>query len=191
MWHIHSSIFKCIFTFYAIYSIMFALRIALKEETAVADEDEMVQELLLDMILKNAITFEEDSRDFYLAAAEKAVNQDVVDLLKSFAVREMEHVERLNALKESDIDETLKNVPAAPIRAVQQTGGLHIAINPEDDMHRVFKVAIEREQRSFSFYSTLHARSNHPKIKKLFYALAKEENEHKEDLMQAYKNMCG
>lgn len=141
----------------------------------------------IEQILKRAIQFEEQARDFYLDAVDKVRQPHIKDALRDLAQEETKHKERLQALLEGDTEALV---------AVQKRGQIqdlklaeYLVSSPLDQdatFQDVLVVAMHREQSSHEFYSAMATIAGQPAIKELFEFLAQEELAHKNKVESLY-----
>jgi rubrerythrin len=141
----------------------------------------------IDQILKRAIQFEEQARDFYLDAVNMVKQPHIKDALRDLAQEEVKHKERLQMLLEGDTQTLV---------AVQKRGQIqdlklaeYLVSSPLDrdaTFQDVLVVAMHREQSSHEFYSTMATIAGEPATRELFEFLAQEELAHKNKVETLY-----
>jgi rubrerythrin len=143
-----------------------------------------VREYML-QALKEAIQMEVDGRQFYLAAAKKAKNDGVRQILDYLAESEIYHIEKFKEIyqslqKEDNWTETLaefkppKIEPYACVMALTQAGQ---GAGGKDDLEAL-KTGINMEQCSIDYYTKLAKETNIPLARRFFMSLAHEERGH-------------
>jgi rubrerythrin len=122
------------------------------------------------IILQTAMIFEKNSLEKYRKMAEQAESSHLKALFNHLALEEQEHLKNIEKYtiekKHSDwdvTDETVKEVPG-------------LVLSTEDDM--IINDAIEHEQHTFNFYSSLAQKALVPEIRDAFMHLAEEEKSH-------------
>jgi rubrerythrin len=141
----------------------------------------------IQQILKRAIQFEEQARDFYLGAAEMVKQPHIQDVLRDLAKEEIKHKERL---------ETLLAGNTEALVAVQKRGQIqdlklaeYLVAPPLDEdasFQDVLVAAMHREKSSHEFYSTMATIADQPATRDLFDFLAREELAHKNKVETLY-----
>lgn len=141
----------------------------------------------IQQILKRAIQFEEQARDFYRGAAEMVKQPHIQGVLRDLAKEEAKHKERL---------ETLLAGNTEALVAVQKRGEIQdlklaeYLVAPLLDANASFQdvlvVAMHREGASHEFYSTMATITDQPATRDLFDYLAQEELAHKNKVETLY-----
>jgi len=141
----------------------------------------------IDQILKRAIEFEEQARDFYLDAVNRVKQPHIKDALRDLAQEEVKHKDRLQTLLDGDTQTLV---------AVQKRGQIqdlklaeYLVSSPLDQdatFQDVLVVAMHREQSSHEFYSTMATIAGEPATRDLFEFLAEEELAHKNKVETLY-----
>jgi len=83
------------------------------------DEDGMVQEVLVDLILDNAISFEQDSKDFYRTASLKSISDDTRSMLETLTLKEDGHITMLRNMKNSELSERLLKIETSELSVIR------------------------------------------------------------------------
>jgi rubrerythrin len=136
--------------------------------------------------LGEAVKFESDGRDFYLRAAEAAVNPLARAVLEALAEDERDHVRRVR-----EIYEELKDKPGWPDVATMVTrasgvldafekasANLSAALPPDASVHAALTTAVEMEKKGLVFYRERVAKASCPAETEFFRQLVAEEEIH-------------
>jgi rubrerythrin len=129
-----------------------------------------------DKILDFAIGKEEEAAAFYTDLAGKMTQAHMKETFLSFAQEEKGHRAKLQAVKDGkELTLQAKSVQDLKI------GDYLIDVEPSPDMtyQQALNVAMKAEKAAFKLYHDLAQKTNVPKLKELFLALAQEEARHK------------
>ncbi len=139
----------------------------------------MIRESLVEALIKSAMSFEDETRKFYLRCMEQAAEEGVRELFGSLAEEELRHRERLAGLLDSDLDALLSD-DDEPVPDVMESPAGDSSHTPGDEtgVVEVLKTALEHEISSFNFYVMLSRKSVIPALKKAFLFLASREERH-------------
>lgn len=136
----------------------------------------------LDEIWDFAIAEEIKAHDFYKKLARWSERPHVAQAFENFALDELRHRIRLEALRSGEIK--FQKI---------EVGNLGIADSLEPIKPRAnltyagaLLLAMQREKRAFRFYTYLASATRSPKAKRIFTILAQEEAEHKLKLEVEY-----
>jgi len=136
----------------------------------------------IDDVLNFAITQETKAHDFYLELADWVETERTSKALQNFADEELTHLQKLLALKKSNL-----RIAAA------QIGSLDIAeklepVEPKENMDytKTLIYAIKKEDRANKLYNSLAEASDDPEIKEMFLLLAQQEANHRLGLELEY-----
>ncbi|MBS3794084.1 MAG: ferritin family protein [Candidatus Thorarchaeota archaeon] len=144
-----------------------------------------IQEAFRKMI-NLAIEREEEAHDFYMEGAENAENRASKKLLEELAEQEEDHKEKLQKALEDGVCETFACTLEEVEKRKLEDYLIEVPLNPSSPPQDVLIVAMKREKASFEFYSALAELTEDPASKSVFRTLAKEEEEHKNNLQQMY-----
>jgi rubrerythrin len=136
----------------------------------------------LQSIVTFAVQREQEAVDFYGTLANVAAIPSVADELRRIRRAEEGHRDRLLAM---DVATAAASMPAA--EGVRISDYVVTAEpNPGMIWHDVVKIAIEREQASFSLYAALGRLAGDSAAKELFETLAGEEAGHRAYFQKLY-----
>ena len=131
-------------------------------------------------ILKRAVQFEEQARDFYTAAVEMVKQPHIQDVLRDLAEEETKHKERLETLLAGNTEALVAVQKRGQIQDLKLAEYLVAPLLDEDaSFQDVLVVAMHREKSSHEFYSTMATIADQPATRDLFDFLAQEELAHK------------
>jgi rubrerythrin len=126
-------------------------------------------------VLDFAIARESEAHDFYVGLAEIVSEDNLREAISAFAVDELQHSIRLQAIKAGE---------AAFIE--DQIGSLGVAENtqevepyPEMTYKDLLVVAMKREKAAFRLYTNLASIAKSPELRDTLLGLAQEEAQHK------------
>lgn len=126
-------------------------------------------------ILDFAIESEQQAVDFYRELAQKASKPEVRELFEEYALEEVGHKKKLEAVKAGN---TLRPVEGKIIDLKIGDYLVDIEPNPNLDYQSALVIAMKREKAAFRLYSELAARVD-GEMRELFLRLAQEEAKHK------------
>jgi rubrerythrin len=136
---------------------------------------------LYKIILKSAISFEEESHDMYKNAAQNAGSAESRDLLLSLAEAELRHKEKLAELLHSSADVAFQTEHEEESEQLELPK-LDRSVLGSQSSKEILEYALQREVYSMGFYLTLAKRTPLPAARETFRYLASEEKAHKEQL---------
>ncbi len=126
-------------------------------------------------ILDFAIAKEIEAHDFYIRLAETVIDSDLRETIKGFAIDELQHRLRLEAIKAGEIG-----------FIDDEVGSLDIAervppVAPSAEMSYVdlLVVAMTKEKAAFRIYTNLASLTKNRRFRDTLLGLAKEEAQHK------------
>ena len=138
-------------------------------------------------ILKRAVQFEEQARDFYTAAVEMVKQPHIQDVLRDLAEEETKHKERLETLLAGNTEALVAVQKRGQIQDLKLAEYLVAPLLDEDaSFQDVLVVAMHREKSSHEFYSTMATIADQPATRDLFDFLAQEELAHKNKVEALY-----
>ncbi len=126
-------------------------------------------------ILDFAIDNEQQAVDFYRELAAKATKPEVRDLFEEYALEEVGHKTKLEAVKAGG---TLKPIEGKVVDLKLGDYLVDIEANPNLDYQSALVIAMKREKAAFRLYSKLATRLD-GELRELFLRLAQEEAKHK------------
>jgi len=140
---------------------------------------------------KLAIELEKKGYDFYTETAKKTSNPLASSTLKSLAVREMEHLNRVKEFYQDIAGEKklksdwLKGVEIPPkkeeiLKPILQKlkSALDKKFETDKEINDAYMIAEGLERDSFNLYDKISKESDNEIAKKFYAALAQEEREH-------------
>jgi rubrerythrin len=141
----------------------------------------------IEQILKRAIQFEEQARDFYRGAVGMVKQPHVQEMLRDLASEEIKHKERLETLLAGNTEALVSVQKRGQIQDLKLAEYL---VAPDLAEHASFQdvlvVAMHREKSSHEFYSAMASIAGQPATKDLFEFLAQEELAHKNKVETLY-----
>jgi len=128
-------------------------------------------------VIDFAIKREKSAVDFYLHLKEVVFFKEKQELLDTLVEMEEVHIDVLESIRLK----TMKNVLLPQLESLDVEEYATEEIVPSADMsyQDILSMAMQREEKSFRFYSKIASESQDPEIKKLFLRLAAEEACHK------------
>ena len=128
-------------------------------------------------VIDFAIEREKSAVDFYLNLKEIVFFKDNQELMDTLVEMEKVHIEVLESIRLK----TMKNVllPRLDSLDVEEYATEEIVPSADLSYQDILSMAMQREEKSFRFYSKIASESQDPEIKKLFLRLATEEACHK------------
>jgi len=139
----------------------------------------MIKEKLVQFLIKSAMTFEEETHNFYVRCMEEESNDRIRELFRLLAEEEITHKGRLEDLLSSNLEDVLKveddEVPSVLGLSGRETKGTAGSTGKAVD---ILTTALEHEVSSYNFYVLLGKRSSLSVLKKAFNFLATEEERH-------------
>lgn len=143
----------------------------------------------LDDILAFAIRIEEESYNFYYAAAQKEKYTrpaEIVKLFKILALEEQNHKEIL--LRKVSQREGTQRLPNEAVDAARTIVSLPI-IAPDADLSTVLLAAANRERATAQLYRSLTALSEIGDLHVVFVELVAQEEGHERRLLSLHKSL--
>lgn len=141
----------------------------------------------IEQILKRAVEFEEQARDFYTSAVKMVRQPHVQDMLRDLASEEVKHKERLEELLAGNTEVLISVEKRGQIQDLKLAEYL---VAPElaesASFQDVLVVAMHREKSSHEFYSTMATIAGESRVQELFEFLAQEELAHKNKVETLY-----
>lgn len=126
-------------------------------------------------ILDFAIGQENEAHDFYVDLAQRVSKIDLRELIKGFAIDELQHAIRLQAIKAGAaafIEEDIGSLDVAePVQDAQP--------NAEMNYADLLMVAMKKEKAAFRLYTNLASIAKKQEYRDTLLGLAKEEAQHK------------
>jgi len=144
----------------------------------------------IDQILKRAIEFEEQARDFYMGAVSMVKQPHVQDVLRDLASEEVKHKERLEKLLAGNTEVLISVQKRGQIQDLKLAEYLVAPDLAENATFQdVLVVAMQREKSSHEFYSTMATIAEQAQTQELFEYLAQEELAHKNKVETLYDDV--
>ncbi len=143
----------------------------------------MLKEKLVEVLIKSAMSFEDETYRFYLRCMEKETDPRISELFEKLAEEELRHKARLESVLATDLGNILKaEEPGFPVE-VDLPGVVKRGIpRVPDKAFDVLAMALEHEISSRNFYVLLSKRSALSVLKKTFRFLASQEERHIEHI---------
>ena len=122
-----------------------------------------------------AIEREQEAHDFYEELAEKTATPQMAEVFKGFAIEELGHKMKLQALKGGEIQVDAEEVHGLKI------ADYVVEVAPQSDMTYadVLLVAMNREKAAFRLYCDMAELMQKNDLRDMFLVLAQEEAKHK------------
>lgn len=129
----------------------------------------------VDDVLDFAIAREIEAHDFYMHLAEIVTDRALRETIKDFAIDELQHRIRLQAIKDGEIG--FANEEAGHLDVAETTPDVvpSAAMSYTD----LLLVAMKREKVAFRIYTNLASIAKDPLLRDTLLGLAKEEAQHK------------
>jgi rubrerythrin len=144
-------------------------------QNRVVHETDMPKFRSVQDILDFAIAQEIEAHDFYLSLAEMVIDSALRETIKGFAVDELQHRIRLEAIKAGQVG-----------FIEEEVGSLEVAetvpeVEPSDEMSYadLLVIAMKKEKAAFRIYTNLASIATNQRFRKTLLGLAKEEAQHK------------
>lgn len=128
-----------------------------------------------DDILNFAVKREIEAHHFYTGLAEKMTSPAMKKIFQEFAIEEMGHKMKLEAVKAGEISLLPQKVQTLGIADYVVDG----KADPDMDFGQALVLAMNKEKVAYKLYSDLAETAQNEELKKTFRALAQEEAEHK------------
>ena len=142
----------------------------------------MVKLETIDEIIDFAIAREEHAYELYKSMAKREVYSNAARLCERLAENELEHKKKLQQhfMKQDQLD--------SPIDISD-----HVIHNNQKmvfmDFQEFLNFAAKKEEIAFKLYKEMATRSTNSRCREVFFTLAREEEKHKEALMQELKDL--
>ena len=138
-----------------------------------------IQHFIIHMLVKQAITFEEQTIEFYQRAAVRMTLEPSKLLLLSFAEEEAQHKLKLEQFLSGDLQEIFASQPVPEkIEISIDSHSLHRKITGLESEAEIIELAIMKEKASYSFYRLLSQKTKIHSAKQVFLFLAQQEQSH-------------
>lgn len=126
-------------------------------------------------ILDFAIKQEMEAHDFYMNLTEIVVDEDLREAVKGFAIDELQHRIRLEAIKAGEVGFIQERVGSLDV------GEAAPEIGPNADMSYadLLLIAMNKEKAAFRIYTNLASVTKDPALQETLLGLANEEAQHK------------
>lgn len=132
----------------------------------------------VDALLDFAITEEQKAHDFYVDLARKLEKPALAQVFEGFALEELGHKAKLQAVKAGK-----KLLTSAEKVADLKIGNYLVEVETADpgklDYQQALIIAMKKEDAAMRLYKDLAVRTGAPEIKDLLLGLAQEEAKHK------------
>ena len=141
-------------------------------------------------IVERAIRFEQESVQLYSNAALVARNGHVKARLEEMAAEERGHVEKLEALRTTNIRWAIRRRRREPGSVPPPKLAGNVApreLGPDSDTQDVLVAAMQREKAAAEFYLAMAKLVDDPLARGLFEMLASEELQHKYNVESTYE----
>ena len=146
-------------------------------------EKHPVQKFIVRTLVKQAITFEVQSIDFYQQAANQVVMEPNKILLLSLAEEEQNHKLKLEQFLSGDFHELLEvHLPQEKLDLSIDSHYLHQKIDDTWSAKQILELALMREKASYDFYLLLSQKTKIHSAKQVFLFLAEQEQGHVQKL---------
>ncbi|OGF97447.1 MAG: hypothetical protein A2Z06_03885 [Candidatus Glassbacteria bacterium RBG_16_58_8] len=153
-------------------------------------EEGMIKEFLIEVLIKIAMSSEDETRAFYLKCLEREPDGRVRELFRRLADEEVRHKGRLEALLATRLREVLEvEEGKLPRVIVPSEEEMATGSGPAMGALEVLKRALDHEVSSHNFYALLGKRSALPVLRKTFVFLASEEEGHIRRIRQMIDEM--
>ncbi|MHC4622377.1 MAG: ferritin family protein [Planctomycetota bacterium] len=129
----------------------------------------------VDEILDFAIARENEAKDFYARLAERMDSPAMREVFEEFAVEELGHKMKLEAVRAGEAELNKEEVQSLEIADYVVGGELRSDMSYADAL----VVAMKKEKASYRLYVDLAAAAEAEELTDMFLALAQEEAKHK------------
>lgn len=126
-------------------------------------------------ILDFAIAQEIEAHDFYMNLAEIVADEDLRKTVKGFAIDELQHRIRLEAIKAGEIGFIDGEVGSLDVAETAPSVEPNAGMSYTD----LLVVAMNKEKAAFRIYTNLASVTKDPALRETLLGLAKEEAQHK------------
>ncbi|MFB3896352.1 MAG: ferritin family protein [bacterium] len=138
-----------------------------------------IQQFIVHTLIKQAITFEQESVSFYQRAAEQVKKESSRTLLLSFAEEEQRHKQQLEQFLSNDLHQIIEgDMPVKPPDLAIDFELLHRKITSSESEKEIIELARMKEKASATFYQLLAQRTKIHSAKQVFIYLAQQEQSH-------------
>ncbi len=129
----------------------------------------------VDEILDFAIAREIETHHFYVHLAEIVRDPDLREAIRGFAIDELHHRIRLQAIKDGEISFTHEEIGSLDVAETVPNA------EPSPDMSYIdlLAIAMNREKAAFRIYTNLASIAKNPQLRDTLLGLASEEAQHK------------
>jgi len=129
----------------------------------------------VDEVLDFAIVNEQEAHDFYEELSEKMSTPQMCEAFKGFAIEEIGHKMKLEAIKAGE-----HFINADEVRGLKIADYM-VEVQPKGDMTyaEVLILVMQKEKAAYRLYSDLAELSENEEFRELFLGLAQEEAKHK------------
>ncbi len=143
----------------------------------------MIKEKLVEMLIKSAMSFEDETYRFYVSCMEKESDPRISGLFGKLAEEELIHKARLESILTTDLENILSAEEPDLPEEIDLPKLVKKGIPPaQDKAVDVLATALEHEISSRNFYVLLSKRSALSVLKKTFRFLASQEERHIEQI---------
>ncbi|MBN1362271.1 MAG: ferritin family protein [Sedimentisphaerales bacterium] len=129
----------------------------------------------VDDVLDFAIAKEGEAHDFYVRLAGLVSKADLRQVIERFAVDELQHSLRLQAIKAGEA--TFIQGEIGSLGVAETTG--EIEPHPEMTYKDLLLIAMTKEKAAFRTYTNLASIAKDPEVQRTLLGLAQEEAQHK------------
>ena len=144
------------------------------------------------VILDEALRWEEMSYELYTTALQHAKQENVKELLRWLADEELRHKEKILKVKEKGIEavkEELDDKKPVDMGLLDSQTPPHIKEWERADIGDILKIAAAREKKAYEGYHRYAQITHDQKVKELLEWLANEELKHKEKIEKLYEEI--
>lgn len=142
-------------------------------------EKHSMQEFIVHTLVKQALTFEEQTIEFYHQAAAHVAMESNKQLLLSFAEEEQNHKQQLELFLSGDFHEIYEvHLSQEKLNLAINSYSLHRKIDDTWSAKAILEVAVMREKASYNFYFLLSQKTKIHSAKQVFLYLAQQEQNH-------------
>jgi rubrerythrin len=143
----------------------------------------MIKEKLVEMLIKSAMSFEDETYRFYVRCMEEESDPRISGLFEKLAEEELVHKARLESILTTDLENILSAEEPDLPEEIDLPEVVKKGIPPaQDKAVDVLATALEHEISSRNFYVLLSKRSALSVLKKTFRFLASQEERHIEQI---------
>ncbi len=127
-------------------------------------------------ILDYAMAREQEAYEFYMGLADKSKSEAMKDMFQGFALEEMGHKGKLQAVKDGKLMMNAKQ-KVADLKMSDYL--VDVEAKPDMSFQEALIVAMKKEKAAFRLYMDLASRVSEPTLVDAFKGLAQEEAKHK------------